>query len=289
MSAGRAYALDGFERHRAPGAVLFVASELVEPVSELRLLEADGLDRALACSSRARGRGTTAVVPLPGTALRLHLRPFRRGGWLAGIRSDGLLGLGRPLAEIRVAAQLAALRAPVARPVLVVGHRRGATWNAVVGTVFEEDAVDAGQWLAASLGAPTGPVRRLGAARAAGRALRWFHDCGGSHHDLHVGNLLVRERADGTDVVIVDLDRAAIVPALGARRRIHELMRLHRSLVKRGLVDAAGRRGYARFFSSYTAGDRSLRHALLAGVGREQWLLAFHEAGYRAGRRRTAR
>ena len=58
-------------------------------------------------------------------------------------------------------------------------------------------------------------------------------------------------------------------------------MRLHRSLVKRGLLAEVGIRGCARFFASYTAGDRELRSALLRRLPRERARLAIHALGWR--------
>jgi hypothetical protein len=60
-----------------------------------------------------------------------------------------------------------------------------------------------------------------------------------------------------------------------------ELMRLHRSLVKRRLIGRAGARGYAAFFRAYVAGDRALRRGLLAYLPREQRRVARHTLLYR--------
>src|SRR5690606_19599880 len=106
------------------------------------------------------------------------------GGALASAR--------RPLAELAVTARLHEAGAPVPRPLLAIAWRRGAAWNAAVGTVFLENAVDAAALLAERL--PRARLRRVLAA--SGRAVRRFHDLGGSHPDLHAGNLLVRERGE---------------------------------------------------------------------------------------------
>jgi hypothetical protein len=60
-----------------------------------------------------------------------------------------------------------------------------------------------------------------------------------------------------------------------------ELMRLHRSLVKRGLLARVGMRGCARFFAAYTAGDRELRRALLRQLPRERVRLALHQLAWK--------
>jgi hypothetical protein len=126
---------------------------------------------------------------------------------------------------------------------------------------------------------------RRRAASAAGSAVRAFHDAGAHHADLHVGNLLFRARAADFEAWVIDLDRARLAQPPAARERMKQLMRLHRSLVKRGLLGQLGARGCARFFSSYTGGDRVLRSALLRQLPRERARLALHSLGYRFARR----
>jgi hypothetical protein len=63
-------------------------------------------------------------------------------------------------------------------------------------------------------------------------------------------------------------------------RRMRELMRLYRSLRKRGVLGQVGARGVARFFSAYVAGDRPLRRALLARLRRERARVALHALTY---------
>jgi hypothetical protein len=64
---------------------------------------------------------------------------------------------------------------------------------------------------------------------------------------------------------------------------MRELMRLYRSLVKRGLLEQVGPRGCARFFAAYVDRDRALRRALLAHLPRERRRVALHALGYRRG------
>ena len=65
-----------------------------------------------------------------------------------------------------------------------------------------------------------------------------------------------------------------------------ELMRLFRSLVKRGLLARVGPRGCARFFSAYCGDDRRLRAAMWRRVPAELRKVELHRVGYRASRRR---
>ena len=142
--------ISGFRRFTSTGHYLLVAERFERSIASLRLLESGGLQRVLADPTGPRGRGSTAVVSLPGSKVRLHLRPFRHGGWLGGLRGHSLMGLRRPIAEVRTTLALAAAGAPVPAPALVAAQRVGPLWNVTLGTLFEEDALDAAAWLASA-------------------------------------------------------------------------------------------------------------------------------------------
>jgi tRNA A-37 threonylcarbamoyl transferase component Bud32 len=269
-----------FRERRTASRALFVRADFENAALALGLLEPGGLERALERAAGPRGRGRTAVVSLPGRSERLHLRPVLHGGWLRPLLRDRLLGLARPLAELRVHARLRALGAPVPIPVLVAARRMHGFQRAAVATVHEEGALDGFALLASPLDA----AARQRAASAAGEAVRAFHDAGARHADLHLGNLLLRARGGGFEAWVIDLDRARIETPPGPRARMRELMRLHRSLVKYGLEQRLGLRARASFFASYTQGDRGLRRALLRQLPRERARLALHALGWRLAR-----
>jgi tRNA A-37 threonylcarbamoyl transferase component Bud32 len=259
--------------------VLYVTPEFESAALALGLLAPGGLERILAGASGPSGRARTAIVSLPGRGERLHLRPLHHGGLLRAIQRDRLLGLARPLAELRVHARMRSAGVPVPIPVLIAARRVRGFYRAALATLYEEDTLDGVTLLASRSGA----AMRRRAARAAGAAVRALHDAGGRHRDLHIGNLLFRDRAGGIEALVVDLDRARVSLPPGAGARMAELMRLHRSLVKRGLLAEVGARGCADFLASYTAGDRALRGALLRYLPRERARLAVHAWGWRLG------
>jgi len=160
------------------------------------------------------------------------------------------------------------------------GAWRAVSWNGAVATWLEAEARDAEAWLRA--GPSQASLAR--ALESAGAAVRRFHDAGGSHPDLHVKNLLVREVADRCEIVVIDLDRARVIPGLAARERMTQLMRLYRSLLKRDLLRVVGESGCAAFFAAYTRGDDALRDALLARLPAERRRVALHALGYRRSR-----
>ncbi len=268
----------GFAWHERAGCIAALDRKWRDALDTAGLLDPHAVRIRLAGASDPRGRAPIAVADVPTQSERVALRGLRRGGWVGPMLGARLAGPGRPFRELVATARLRAAGAPVPRPLFALAWRRGIAWNAALGTAFVEDAIDAAALLAS---APSGD-RLHAAICAAGRALRRFHDAGGSHPDLHLGNLLVRERGNTPEVLILDLDgaRADAVPT--PARRMRQLMRLHRSLHKRGLWSAAGGdRASLGFLHAYVAGDRALRAALLAHLPAERRRLARHALLYR--------
>jgi len=226
----------------------------------------------------SQGRSATAILALPGRGERIHLRPVLHGGLLGPLWRGAIWGADRPLAELEATASLRAAGAPVPRPVLVAAHRRaGPLWTAVIGTVHVEGGRDGLAWLASR----PDPDRLRRGARAAGAAIRRFHDAGGQHADLQPKNLLFREGARTTEVTVIDLDRSRSDAPPDAARRMRELMRLVRGLRKRGAEEVVGARGLLAGWSAYCAGDRDLRCALIGHLHRERRRLARHSWAHR--------
>jgi hypothetical protein len=254
-----------------------VDAALAGPLAAIGWPDRAAVERALRGSAE-RGRAATAILALPDRTERIHLRPVRHGGLLAPLWGESIWGIARPAAELRDTARLIEAGAPVPRPVLVAAHRaRGPLWSAVVGTIHVENARDGMAWLTAR------PAREdlLRGARAAGAAIRRFHDAGGSHADLQIKNVLFRARDGETDAIVIDLDRVRAGRPPPPARRMRELMRLVRALHKRGVAEQVGRRGCSAALSAYCAGDRALRRALLAHLPRERRRLARHAWLYR--------
>ena len=265
-----------FETLRARGARLVVDASWSGAADARALLDPGELMRRLADASGSRGRAATTLLRARAGSCAL-LRTVRHGGLLAPMLGERLLGLGRALRELQVAGELHARGAPVPRPLLVAGVRRGLFWQAALATAYEEGARDGVALLAAEPARP----RLARALDAAARAVRRFHDAGGRHADLHLGNLLFREGERACVALVIDLDGARAGAPPAPARRMRELMRLYRSVAKRGLAAQIGARGCARFLSAYCAGDRALRRALLAALPRERRRIARHVASWR--------
>jgi 3-deoxy-D-manno-octulosonic acid kinase len=262
------------------GTVLLVQAEFESSVNALGLLERGRVAALFAEASGAMGRSPIAVLPLPGRNEWLALRRLRHGGLLGPLLGSAFLGVRRARRELEVTGELRSRGAPVPRPVLVVASRIGGPlWRAALATVFEEATQDAVAFLSSS------PSRAqvLRACQAAGVAVRRFHDAGGHHPDLHVKNLLIRPGSPLPEVVVIDLDRARVAEPPEPAERMAELMRLLRSLVKRGLAARVGPRGFACFLRGYTAGDRQLRRVMWARLPLERTRLRLHALAWRAG------
>lgn len=265
----------GFVAVERRGGSWLVDAEIASAVERAHLLDPDGVRAALERAGGAAGRARTALLTI-GDA-QLVLRGVRRGGLLGPWLGGALPSPARPLREIAVTAALRRAGAPVPRPAFGGAYRSGVAWNGAVATFLEADTCDAETWLRA---APA-QAQLDRALESAGASVRRFHDAGGSHPDLHAKNLLVRDGGERCEILVIDLDRARIVPHLEARARMAQLMRLYRALLKRDLLGIVGERGLARFFDAYVQQDAALRSALLARLPAERRRVARHALGYR--------
>lgn len=266
----------GFERWDDGGITLVVDPARRDPARALGLLRPGRLAELLEGNPGAAGRAATAELAPPGLDERWVARRLVHGGLLGPLLGERFGSLRRPLRELEVTRELRAEGAPVPRAVGMVAERRGPFHRLTVLTVLEEGTVDA---LAFLESAPD-RARVLRATAAAGRAVRRFHDAGGRHADLHVKNLLVRERAEGTEVCVIDLDKARRTPGLTPEERMAQVMRLFRSLLKRGVLRTVGHRGCARFLGAYCGDDRPLRRAMMRRVDAELRMVAIHALRY---------
>lgn len=247
---------------------LLIADRFRDEVDALCLPEPGALERWRATGRPVEGgRGGSVRVELPESRVPIHLRPLRHGGWLRGLTGRRFLGTARGDTEFAVTAKLRETEAPVPEAVLALARRRGPFWQIDVGTCFLEPSISLGKLFSDSRASDT-----VAAAGAAGEAVRRFHDAGGSHADLHSGNLLVCQ----DEVAVVDLDRARVLATVPPERRCRELMRFERSLRKRHARHPKLEEIRQSFLESYTAGDTKLGRALAAHARRERLRNAVH-------------
>lgn len=269
----------GFREVRSRGHRVWFDAELGPDLERLGWLGPEGFERMAEGPGDATGRGATVRHVLAGAGVTVLVRTVLHGGLLARWLGGALRSPERAFDELRVTAALRAAGAPVPRPALAAARRAGLAWNARVATVLEPDAPDVLAWLA---GDPD-PARVRAAAAACGRAIRRFHDAGGTHADLHVKNLLIRERPGADppcEAIVVDLDGATFGEAPDAGRRMRELARLYRSGLKRGIADRIGFEGNRALLEAYVGEDAALGAALSRAWPRERRRVAAHALGY---------
>lgn len=276
--------MDSLEHIEQPSARAIVAPDFAASLRELGALDPVRWD-ALFDAGPTQGGGRRPVVThTPEGSAGLVLRRFHHGGSLAHLLGPRLRSPRRLFDEFRVQHELATRGAPVPRPAFAVAHRAGAVWTGGIATVQVRDAVNGLEFLEA--GPSAAALSRC--AEAAGRALRGFHDAGGRHADLHIANLLARER-DAMEIFVIDLDRAQLGPPPSTARRAREIARLGRSLYKHRLrPDPVDTATVECFLSAYVAHDPAALRALCARLRLESVRTAVHRAGY-ASRPRRAR
>ncbi|HKJ24630.1 MAG TPA: lipopolysaccharide kinase InaA family protein [Myxococcota bacterium] len=268
----------GFRERSGAGQRIVFAEALAEDLEALGWLGPGGFERIGSGGVLGEtGRGETVRCALPRSGVTIVVRSVLHGGLFGGFLRGALRSPERAFRELAVTAALREAGAPVPQPALAATRRAGLAWNARVATVFEPDAPDVVAFLARDP-APAAIVR---AAEACGRAVRRFHDAGGTHADLHVKNLLLRAAGEAFEAIVVDLDGAGFGEPPDAARRMHELARLHRSARKRGLGDQIGFEANRALLHGYVGSDAALGAALSRHWPRERRRVAVHALGYR--------
>jgi hypothetical protein len=233
-------------------------------------LASGGADRLLSGPAVLRkgagtGRGETVRMRLGG--MDAIGKRAVHGGVLGPILRGLYLGPGRVFDQIRSADRLTRSGVSTA-PILAAGWRRALgvfTAQAVVGR-----AVPGGRNLHQAAREERSPLRRRRILEAAAATVRAMHDAGFRHADLNLTNLVLAGSGGAPSVVVIDLDRGRWLP-MGPAERAGNLLRLARSC-DRWLPGPEGpsRRERARFLAAYWRGDRVLRSALRARLGRSQ-------------------
>ncbi|MCH2172383.1 lipopolysaccharide kinase InaA family protein [Myxococcota bacterium] len=260
--------------------IAWLDREFQDALEAARLLEPGVIQSLLKKGEGPIGRAATAIVPLNGPGVRLHLRGMRHGGWLGPLFGGIWPSPKRGRTELQLTATLADRGLPVPRPVLTCGERVApGCYRVSIATLHIDHGCDGLEWLS-SIDPPHQLSRIAPAARSAGRTVRDLHDAGAIHGDLHLGNLVFREKCGDLQTIAVDFDRARLVPIVDARDRTSELMRLYRSLVKRRLPSDLIRAALGEFLEAYLAGDDGLGQQILARVPRERLHLARHRILY---------
>jgi 3-deoxy-D-manno-octulosonic acid kinase len=257
--------------------VFYVRKEWLEDLREAGLDRPEGWERTLAIEGNGEGRGLTARLRLKG-GLRIVVKKMRRGGLLRPLWRDRYLGNRRLLANIANSEE--ASRRGIATPSVVALclRRRGAR-------LFES-------WIATEEIADTRDLLtgfRDGTLSGETLAVvmdlvREMHDRGVHHTDLHLANLLFREKGEGSsEAFVVDLDRARLEPGpIGLRARRRSLRRMDRSYVKHvGRGGPLGDDSHDVWARLYAGENADLARRMSAGKWLARILIAIHSGFWR--------
>jgi tRNA A-37 threonylcarbamoyl transferase component Bud32 len=234
------------------------------------------------------GRGRMVRLSLgptaEGTALVRH---YHRGGVFRGLLRDFYWGRRRFLHEVRVSEWARRNGVPTAEVLALRMERRGLCLHRadlVTREIQGSEDLDCYMKSARARGERQNPRRRL-VIQSVALLLQQMHGRGLYHADLNLKNILVQVTVDGVNSYVIDLDRARVIRPLGSRMRIRNLLRLYRSLDKKGyLRDLVQTRDIAAFVKSYCGTDRELLCACREVMRKDMWMLRAHRAGWRIAR-----
>ncbi|GDY02340.1 hypothetical protein LBMAG49_16690 [Planctomycetota bacterium] len=191
--------------------------------SDLQTLDAALLWAVPTPLAAARGRGGVGTLQL-GSGLVAVARPFRRGGAFGKMLGDRYQGPARVCREVSVLCALRELGVPVVTPLAALAQRPRTFWRLRLLTALEASALPLPEFCRVESKA------RRWAIEAAGVTVRLAFAAGLLHPDLHPDNLLCSLHGEKVRAVLVDLDRAAILPTLTHARRDAMLVRMGRYL-----------------------------------------------------------
>lgn len=260
---------------------LMVAGPYAKPAREQGLMDAAGFDETMASARQVPGgRSSNRLLDSAVWGEPIRLRPARHGGLLGGWLADRFLTSTRIQREFDRWLALRRRGVDLPTPVLAISRRQGLFWRSAIASVEREAALDGAQWLATRPDA----ARVERAARAFARTLRRLHDAGALHGDLHLRNILIEEKGDTIECLLIDLDRTRLAASVSADDRAKELMRVARSLHKTGEAARLTPRLEAVVLSGYCGEDRELRRAMRRAAAKEARRLWRHRLGWRLGR-----
>ena len=202
--------------------------------------------------SITEGRGGGAVIRAPRRA-GIFMKKMRHGGLFGPILVDSF-SADRIISNIRNAIALKE-RSVLSPDVVFVAlkQRSAGSFEGYIGEELKEDAEN----LIRLLKTVRDKSVKRDRIRSVAISLNDFHGKGFYHLDLNGGNILIKETPVGkTEVYFIDLDKMAHRECLGKMRRLKNICRLFRSLIK-----FAGRDGFSRedeefFIECYCADDR---------------------------------
>ena len=225
------------------------------PINGITWLVAEDDQERLLAAARAGWQGQVQritagrrVVRVDAEAGPVVLKHFRARG--VGAILKGLLRTSPASQEWTTLGKVRCLGLPTPRPVALGEPRRSLYREGLLVTEALDGVLPLDEALFGE-----GRVRghqRFEVIGGAARLLRQMHESGVSQWDLHLGNILARPQAGGTDFFLVDLQRVRVRTRLRKATRWRDLAVLH------GGCFEASRSERLRFLKAYLEGPPPL-------------------------------
>ncbi len=184
-------------------------------------------------SSRLSGRTTCwHWQPQEDAGPGYLVRQYAHGGAIGRLWGSLFTDSGRMQREFRVTRYAVSRGVPTPRPVaLRVERVWGPFCEGHLVTEYLPGAVNLLE-LCKGEGRDWAARRRHDAARAVAGAVALMHEAGIDHADLNLKNILLRPEDDALGAYVIDLDKAVVRRPLPLARRMANLVRLDRSVLK---------------------------------------------------------
>lgn len=233
-----------------------------------------------------QGRGSRLVLP-GESGETILIKKQKRGGLYGKLRGDIHRSDRQAMAEVIISEHAWKKGVPVgllafamsadAGPGKLASYRR-----AYSAAIMVPGARSLMEWLTS----PLSEGQRRGVLAAAAAATRRAHDCGLSHGDLTLGNILVTCSEQGEfNAILIDLTHSTLGRVLVHKPRLANLVRLYRSAQKwLPEPDARRRRReIVRFLRVYTKGERGETRRFLKSAAGHRGSLFLHRLSWRIG------
>ena len=226
------------------------------------------------------GRIPHVSVPLEG-GKKMVIRRYAHGGCLRFFTRDLYFSGFRSFQELCLTEEIRSAGISTIQPIGAI-HRRVLLlfYKAYFLSLELPKAEDSSQFLLriGFRSAERVLLKKRETIRSAGRLVQRFHQSGFFHRDLQLKNILIAE----DQPYLIDFDRSYRRETLPLKKRIHNLLRLNRSVEKwRSLGFPLTKTDRWRFFRAYSAEDPQIREALKSALHTDSLRLFLHRCSWK--------
>lgn len=190
----------------------------------------------------AQGRGTFRLVKIDRQGIKnIVIRHYYRGGLIgAWFLRDLFLDFNRPINELIVTEQARAKGVPVPEILgLVISRVGGVFYRAEIILKEVPQTQNLNELFSGLMAQGVSPetlrLTKLELNKAIAGSIRLLHQVGIYHRDLNIRNILIQKtNGTGLKAYIIDFDKSKRFNELHFKKRIHNLIRLNRSIEKWG-------------------------------------------------------